>query len=105
VEVENLTTAPSLRAQRGGGGGFFADVRDRARIEADFDPYEVEMDVEFPPELEHLTEGCRVHHPQFGNGKVTKIHTQPWPETRADIFFDQVGPKRLVLSKAKLELL
>ena len=105
VEVENITTAPSLRPQRGQGGGFYADARDRARIEGDFDPYEVEMDVEFPPELEHLTEGCRVHHAQFGRGKVTKIHTQPWPETRADIFFDQVGPKRLVLSKAKLELL
>jgi len=105
VEVEDLRTAPTLRPQRGRGGGFYADVRDRARIEADFDPYEVGMDVEFPPELEHLTEGCRVHHPQFGGGKVTKIHPQPWPETRADIFFDQVGPKRLVLSKAKLELL
>jgi len=105
VEVEDLTTAPSPQSPRGQGGGFYADVRDRARIEADFDPYEAEMDVEFPPELEHLTEGCRVHHPQFGRGKVTKIHTQPWPETRADVFFDDVGPKRLKLSKAKLELL
>ena len=57
-----------------------------------------------PPEYEYLKEGCMVRHSKFGLGKVTKLR-QPWPQTRADIFFTDYGPKTLVLSKTNLEVL
>ena len=78
-------------------GGFYADVDERRMIEA------VEQEHPYPPEYEHLREGCMVRHPKFGLGKILKL-AQPWPETRATIHFQQCGPKKIVLAMTTLEL-
>ena len=99
VRVEDLS-APAP----GGRGSGALDAADmRADIEAqDFDLRDA---APVPPEYEHLREGARVHHQLFGFGSVTRLGAQPWPDTRVDVFFEQAGPKRLVLGKANLELL
>ena len=103
VQHEDLTSSLPPKRPAGWGrtsarGGFYEDMDQRAIIEA------MEDAAPLPPEYEHLKAGCRVHHPMFGWGKVTKLSNHPWPDTRADIFFDGVGPKRIVLSKVSLEL-
>jgi hypothetical protein len=57
-----------------------------------------------PPEYEHLRIGSRVHHAMYGDGRVVAIGTQPWPDTRVTVSFNQFGVKKLVLAQAKLEL-
>ena len=125
VTVQNLTTPlTSVAERRHRSGGFYADAEERARIEAMYDsshsqrpgasgrhlPGEEdgwhlsETDIGFPPEYEHLEEGSRIRHPRFGAGKVLRLR-QPWPQTRAEILFEQVGPKTIVLSKTTLEIL
>jgi DNA helicase-2/ATP-dependent DNA helicase PcrA len=54
-----------------------------------------------PPEIASLRPGCRVQHPRFGMGKITKISGR-WPETRATVMFHEVGQKKLVLAMANL---
>ena len=63
----------------------------------------MDMENEYPPEYEHLREGCMVRHPKFGLGKVQRL-TRPWPDTRATIHFEQWGPKKIVLAMTSLEL-
>ncbi len=96
VKWEDLTTPRSRPAARG--GGFYADSEERAIIEA------MDDGPSYPPEYEHLAEGCLVRHPQFGIGRVLKL-TQRWPDTRATIDFERLGPKKIVLAKTHLELL
>ena len=65
---------------------------------------EAEQDeVPMPPEYQYLRVGSRVHHATFGWGKVTRL-SQPWPQTRAEVFFENVGPKKLVLAHAHLTM-
>ena len=102
VTTEDLSDsgdAPAPRPPRRprSGGGFYTDVEDRAFIEA------LAEAQQFPPEYEYLAPGCVVHHPKFGRGKVLKL-SHPWPETRAEILFEGVGAKTLVVAMAKLEL-
>ena len=52
----------------------------------------------------NLTIGSRVHHKEFGPGKVHKIMVMG-AHTRAIIDFDYVGKKTLILEYAKLETL
>jgi DNA helicase-2/ATP-dependent DNA helicase PcrA len=108
VEVQDVTApvtgALSDRA-RGGqrfAGGFYAEAEERAVIEAMERRRE---DVEtYPPEYERLYPGCRVRHPKFGEGKLIKL-SQPWPQTRAEIVFDALGPKTIALAYTSIELL
>jgi len=102
VTVEDLTTAedaPRRHAARARRGGFYEDEEVRAAIEA------AEMHPPADPEHQYLRPGCRVHHPAFGTGTVTRIGTQPWPETRVDVHFAELGPKRFKLSQTPLEVL
>ena len=105
VEVEDLTWSdqPSRPPGRHGRGRFYADVEERAAIEAHHagDDYEEPL----PPEYEYLRVGCRVDHPEFGPGHVTKVGRRPWPDTSVDIHFETCGPKTIVLRFANLELL
>ena len=100
VVVEDLTMparVPAAARKSGRRGGFYADVDERALIEA------MESRSSLPPEYEYLREGSRVIHPKFGRGTVRQVGPQPWPETRVKVDFDRCGAKTLVLSVAKLE--
>jgi len=110
VVVEDRTAPAPAPAAAGLGGshhrshrrapkGFYADVDQRALIEAIAD-----ADNDFPPEYQYLKPGCRVHHPKFGLGTVLTVR-QPWPKTRADVQFQTVGRKTLVVAIARLELI
>jgi DNA helicase-2/ATP-dependent DNA helicase PcrA len=103
VRVEDATTQRAAAvdaARRLNRGGFYEDVAERAAIEAASDD-----DQHFvPPEYEYLRRGCRVRHPRFGEGRVTRLF-QRWPETRAEIVFDEFGPKTIVLARTSLELI
>ena len=103
VTVEDATTPPveaPPRLRRAGArrGGFYADVDDRAAIEAFEDTLAV------PPEYEHLKAGCWVHSPKFGTGRVVRL-ANTWPETRVVVDFAQHGRKTLVLKLAHLEMM
>ena len=54
-----------------------------------------------PPALSEFTKGCKVSHPFFGEGKVTKLSG---PRT-LDVLFDRHGMKTLHLDYAKLTIL
>jgi len=102
VKVEDLSTPAAERLQTARPrrrGGFYAEVAERELIEA------MQEARHLPPEYEYLKVGCRVDHPKFGQGTVAEIGSQPWPETRAKVYFDRFGLKTLVLSAARLELL
>ncbi|HOD83771.1 MAG: ATP-dependent DNA helicase PcrA [Planctomycetes bacterium ADurb.Bin126] len=123
VAVEDMTAPPSRPVREKRRGGFYGDVADRERIEALFDRpasrrhrgetfsqaeeteiNEAEQDeVPMPPEYQYLRVGSRVHHATFGWGKVTRL-SQPWPQTRAEVFFENIGPKKLVLAHAHLTM-
>ena len=94
-----MSTYPGGRPPGGRppGGKFYADVRERAIIEAD------QKGVSLPEGYEYLKVGCRVHHRLFGMGKVVRLWRR-WPDTRARIDFDRHGPKTIVLQHAALEL-
>jgi DNA helicase-2/ATP-dependent DNA helicase PcrA len=79
-------------------GDYVADSEERALIEAMEDQHAM------PPEYEHLKVGSKIHHPQFGIGRVLKL-SQPWPETRAEIMFEDWGVKKIVVRMARLEIL
>ena len=100
VTAEDATTVYHQpdRPKRYGRGGFYADVDERAAIEA------MEEAAPVPPEYEHLREGCMVRHPTFGAGRLLRLKNA-WPETRAIVDFCECGKKTLVLSKARLELI
>jgi len=88
-----------LRGRPGGArGGFYEDVAEREVIEA------MAEETPPPPEYQYLAPGCRVHHAMYGEGTVLKV-TRPWPETRAEIAFDDLGLKTIVLNRTNLELL
>ena len=129
VEVDDRTTPVSerlmqRRRRRGAAGGFYDDADERAVIEAMQDAHDAQTSDSGrglggasagadgdtadppPPEYEHLRVGCRVHHPTFGWGQVLRVGSQAWPETRAEIHFDQVGIKKIVLGRGpSLELM
>ena len=103
VVVEDATTSAPVatahsRKRAVPKGGFYADVDERAAIEA------METKYPFPPEYEYLKAGSMVHHRQFGRGRVVRLR-QPWPETRAEIVFEDCGRKTIVLAKTSIELL
>ncbi|MCE5325434.1 MAG: UvrD-helicase domain-containing protein, partial [Planctomycetaceae bacterium] len=112
VTHEDLTTPPDLQPRRPSRGGFYDDVENRRRIEADSDDnphYEDEADdlghgEGFPPEYEFLQGGSMIEHPKFGRGRVVQVR-QPWPETRAVIDFQTFGRKTIVLRVVKLKVL
>jgi len=54
-----------------------------------------------PPAVSEFTKGCKVSHPFFGEGKVTKLSG---PRT-LDVLFDRHGMKTLHLDYAKLTIL
>ena len=99
VTVEDAAAAvfEPPRRHRRTDGGFYADIDERAAIEA------MEAAAAVPPEYEHLKVGCRVHHSRFGNGTLTRL-TNRWPDTRAVVDFVQHGQKTLVLRLAHLEM-
>ncbi|MGA2266107.1 MAG: DUF3553 domain-containing protein [Phycisphaerae bacterium] len=105
VQTQDATTpqVEVARARRGAArrGGFYADVDERAAIEA-IEAYEVVLAV--PEEYEHLRPGCWVRSPHFGAGKVMQIKN-PWPETRVVVDFAHHGRKTLVLKLAHLEMM
>ena len=108
VEFEDQTAPvrPPAGLDRAGAarrGGFYAGGsadphEEREMIEA------IAREHPMPPEYEYLRPGCRVHHPKFGAGQVLKV-SQPWPETRAEIFFQDSGPKTIKLAHTSVELL
>lgn len=121
VRVEDTATAvpESYPARRHHRGGFYDDVDERAAIEraasaagaqglrrGDESPGDFDMpDIPPPPvEYEHLVVNSRVRHPKFGSGKVIGLRNH-WPETRAEIIFDNFGHKTIVLRLAHLEVL
>ena len=119
VTVVDLTTPADSQSFRSPArpGRFHSDSEERALIEAQFDrargktPRTDEPDwhvgdtgAAFPPEYEGLTVGRKVRHPKFGIGKVIRLR-QPWPETRAEILFEQAGPKTIVIARTTLEVL
>ena len=99
VTVEDMTT-PQMEERPAGAarqGGFYADSQERAVIEAMAEKFPM------PPEYRYLRPGCLVHHPTYGVGKVLRI-TDPWPNTKAEIVFEDCGAKKIVLRSARLEL-
>jgi DNA helicase-2/ATP-dependent DNA helicase PcrA len=100
VAIEDVTTAPGSRgAPSASRGGFYADADDREMIEA------ADIDDAFPPEYEYLRAGSLVNHPTYGRGRVVSRGSQPWPETRLEIHFEDLGPKTIKLFHTHLELL
>jgi DNA helicase-2/ATP-dependent DNA helicase PcrA len=85
-------------------GGFYADVDERAAIEAAEDAADTREGPPHPPEYERLVVNARVRHPSFGEGKVLALRNH-WPETRAEILFDDSGPKTIWLKYTRLEVL
>jgi len=127
VRVDDVTSHDvprSLRRGRRRRGGFYRDADQREAIEAMEDARgrgaegalaaaesagwnEGEPDDEAaapPPEYQYLTAGCRVMHERFGRGEVVRL-SRPWPETRAEVLFEDLGPKTLKLAQTSLELL
>ena len=106
------------RARSRSRGGFYSDVDQRAAIEAAMDAVEpaedADADVPFgdeagdvaPPPAEYadLVVNCRIRHEKFGEGKVVGLRNH-WPETRAEIIFDESGPKTIWLKHTRLEVL
>jgi DNA helicase II / ATP-dependent DNA helicase PcrA len=122
VMEEDLTSLPPSRhmsagwegreRQSGGGkrfagGGFYEAADERREIEAQVDRAvsraESGADHSFPPEYEDLKVGSSVRHEKFGRGKVLALR-QPWPETRAEIQFENAGKKTIVLALARLRV-
>lgn len=101
VTVEDATTPPVELPRRGRSaarrGGFYADVDERATIEA------LEAAAAVPPEYEYLKVGCWVHSPRFGDGRVVKL-ANSWPDTRVVVDFTEHRRKTLVLRLAQLEV-
>jgi DNA helicase-2/ATP-dependent DNA helicase PcrA len=97
IIVEDLCTPASetRRPRRRQAGGFYAERKGSEEIESAPAP---------PAEYQYLRSGSRVSHPLYGIGQVVKI-SLPWPQTRAEIHFEDCGPKRIVLRYAHLELL
>jgi hypothetical protein len=75
----------------------YSDTQDRAAIEA-------MEETPIPPEYEHLVVNCRIRHPKFGQGKVIALRNH-WPETRAEILFDNCGHKTIWLKHTRLEVM
>jgi len=63
-----------------------------------------EVDPTFASAVEKVTEGARIEHLRFGKGKVLKIEGTD-PNRKANILFDDVGEKQLLLKFAKLRVL
>ncbi len=82
--------------------GFYEEAVNRERIER-MDDFANQVSEAFPPEYEDLRVGSTVRHPIFGAGKVTAI-SQPWPNTRVEVFFESTGPKTLVLALSRLSV-
>ncbi len=118
VSFEDTTTAVTdgYVARRHHRGGFYDDVDERAAIERAMNsagpstggalPGGPDMPEVPPPpaEYEHLVVNCRVRHPKFGAGKVIGLRNH-WPQTRAEIIFDGLGHKTIVLAHTRLEVL
>jgi DNA helicase-2/ATP-dependent DNA helicase PcrA len=126
VRFEDTTTvaAEDHVARRHHRGGFYDDVGERAAIERAADSArargrprgdqahgdeasgEFDMPDEPPPpaEYEHLVVNSRVRHRKFGLGKVIGLRNH-WPQTRAEIIFDNFGHKTIILSHVHLEVL
>jgi len=118
VSFEDTTTpvTDGYVARRHHRGGFYDDVDERAAIERAMGSAGPATgagrgrgpgDSEVPPppaEYEHLVVNCRVRHPKFGAGKVIGLRNH-WPQTRAEILFDNLGHKTIVLSHTHLEVL
>jgi DNA helicase-2/ATP-dependent DNA helicase PcrA len=107
VTVEEVTDSRlSEWAPRPTGGGYYSAAQDRpAAQEDERTVIESMQDADgFPHEYEYLKAGCRVRHEKFGEGKVVAVKMR-WPDTRADIFFDNYGPKTIVLRYTRLEVL
>mgnify|MGYP006273925111 CR=1 FL=1 len=115
VVTEDRTTGPARRiaGPSYSGGGFYDEAGQRSRIEAGYasgafkmppsDGIDYEDYAQLPPELEHLAEGVKVFHSKFGTGTVLKLK-HPYPETRAEILFDQVGKKTIVIAFTDLQI-
>jgi len=116
---EDTTTASRpagrYRPRRGPGrrGGFHDDVAaERAAIERAMDAVEPIEDAELtledapppPAAYRDLKVNCRIRHPRFGEGKVIGLRN-PWPQTKAEILFDETGPKTIYLQHTTLEVL
>jgi len=97
---ENMELATRRQASEPGAYDDFVANIERRLAADDFDA----ADAPVPVEYEYLRVGGRVRHSSFGDGKVLAI-SQPWPETRVKISFNECGVKTLVLSKTKLEVL
>jgi len=107
VAFQDLTTEsgepPSAR--RRSRGGFYEDVTRRAAIETAMDATDAAPQRAAPPaEYQNLVVNCRVRHPQFGEGKVLALRNR-WPDTRAEILFDEAGHKTIWLKYIRLEVL
>ena len=55
------------------------------------------------PVIPELSEGDRVRHPRFGEGTITELDGQGW-NVKAVIDFDAVGPKKVVVRYANLDM-
>jgi DNA helicase II / ATP-dependent DNA helicase PcrA len=81
------------RSERLGFGGPPAPALEEGEFEVDYTDSQ-----DLPP----LTKGARVRHPQFGAGTVAALDGFG-SETRADIDFDGIGRKKVMLKYANLE--
>jgi DNA helicase-2/ATP-dependent DNA helicase PcrA len=126
VRFEDTTTIDTEGhvARRHHRGGFYDDVGERAAIERATDSarargrprgdqargdqasgeFDMPDEPPPPPEYEHLAVNSRVRHRKFGLGKVIGLRNH-WPQTRAEIIFDNFGHKTIILSHVRLEVL
>ena len=110
VTFEDNTTAADRVQQASRSrsrGGFYDAAEERAAIEAAMDAAEAALadaPPPVPPEYRSLRVNCRVRHPKFGAGKVVALRNH-WPETRAEVLFDDHGHKTIWLKYTHLEIL
>jgi len=99
-----IERAAGMNRQRPGGGS--APAQRKARGDDDDFPGDQELHQGPPPpeEYENLRLNSRVEHPKYGPGKVIGLRNH-WPETRAEIIFDNYGHKTIVLAYTHLKVL
>ena len=82
---------------------FLSEIPSEYRIQDGFESEELLQTAEQSDQSEQIRAGRRVSHSTFGNGTVTYVDLQGKHST-AEVYFDTVGRKLLLLEKANLQL-
>ena len=82
---------------------FLSEIPSEYRIQDGFESEELLQTAEQSDQSEQIRAGRRVSHSTFGNGTVTYVDLQGKNST-AEVYFDTVGRKLLLLEKANLQL-